>query len=121
MQIAGDRVVIRPMEKEDLTSLLPWYNDPEVMYYANDDPVPHKTLQELEEGFTKQKGEWSASMETFVIETRDGKLIGDIMYRWYRPDVRSVYIGVLIGEKEYWGQGYGTEAIKLFLRYLFVE
>ncbi len=121
MQIVGDRVVIRPMEKEDLTSLLSWCNDPEVMYYADDDPEPHKTLQELEEEFAKQKGEWSASMETFVIETRDGTLIGDIMYRWYRPDVRSAYIGVLIGEKEYWGQGYGTEAIKLFLRYLFVE
>jgi ribosomal-protein-alanine N-acetyltransferase len=121
MQIVGDRVVIRPIEKEDLTSLLSWCNDPEVMYYANDDPAPHKTLQELEEEFAKQKGEWSASMETFVIETRDGTLIGDIMYRWYRPDIRSVYIGVLIGEKEYWGHGYGTEAIKLFLRYLFIE
>jgi len=60
-------------------------------------------------------------MARFVIETKDGTLIGDIMYRWYRADVRSVYTGIFIGEKEYWGQGYGTEAIKLFLRYLFVD
>ena len=121
MQIIGDRVVIRPIEKEDIPVVLRWWNDPEVMYYANDDPNPYKTLQELEEEFAQEEGEWSASMARFIIEAKDGTLIGDIMYRWYRVDVRSVYTGIFIGEKEYWGQGYGTEAIKLFLRYLFVD
>jgi len=49
MQIIGNRVIIRPIEKEDLPVVLRWWNDPEVMYYANDDPNPYKTLQELEE------------------------------------------------------------------------
>jgi len=121
MQIVGDKVVIRPMRKEDLPVVLRWWNDPEVMYYANDNPNPCKSLQELEEEFEKEKSEWLESMARFVIETKDGTLIGNIMYRWYRPDIRSVYTGIFIGEKEYWGHGYGTEAIKLFLRYLFVD
>ena len=121
MQIIGDRIIIRPIEKEDLLTILTWWNDPELMYYACDDPNPHKTLQELEEDFVKEKNEWSESMERFVVEIKEGKLIGDIMYHWYRFNVRSVYMGIFIGDKEYIGKGYGTEAIKLFLKYLFID
>ena len=30
-------------------------------------------------------------------------------------------LGIVIGEKEYWSQGYGTDAIKTLLRYCFDE
>jgi len=121
MSIVGDKVIIRPIEKKDLPLVLPWWNDPEVMYYADDDPNPSVTLQDLEERHAKEKSEWSKSMARYVIQTKEGKLIGDIMYRGYRADVRSAYMGIFIGEKEYRGQGYGTEAIKLFSEYLFVD
>lgn len=117
--MVGERVVIRPIERSDLPIVVKWWNDPEVMYYANDNPDPHKTLQELEIQYDNEKGEWASYMERFVIETNNGQLIGDIMYHGYRSDIKSVRLGVFIGEKAYWGRGLGTEAIRLFLGYLF--
>jgi len=32
-----------------------------------------------------------------------------------------VLIGIMIGEKEFWNLGYGTDAIETLLRYLFYE
>ena len=119
MQMVGKRIRIRPIRRSDLALVLPWWNDPEVMYYADDDPCPSKTLKELKEQYEKEKREWQQYMERFIIETLDGQPIGDIMYRGYRSDIRSAYMGLFIGVKSYWGQGYGTEAIRLFLGYLF--
>jgi len=121
MQIISKRLIIRPIEKKDLPIVLAWWNDPEMMYFANDDPHPIKTLQELEFQFQKETNEWKDSMTRFIIKEKGGELIGDIMYGWYREDVRSAYMGIFIGEKHCWGKGYGMEAIKIFLKYLFNE
>ena len=121
MRMDGRRIVIRSIEEEDLPLVLPWWNDPEVMYYADDDLHPSLTLQDLQQRHAKEIGEWRHHMERMVIETKDTRLIGDIMYRGYQSDVRSAYMGLLIGMKDLWGQGYGTEAIWLFLEYLFVQ
>lgn len=119
MKLTGKKVAIRPIEKGDLKTTIKWWNDPETMYFANDNPHPHKTLEQLEEEFAKEKGEWSEYVERFVIETVDGRLIGDVLFYNYRRDINSVYFGIFIGEKSYWGKGYGTDAIKLSLKYLF--
>lgn len=34
---------------------------------------------------------------------------------------QDAFVGIGIGESEYWGKGYGTEAMKLILRYGFLE
>lgn len=117
MRLVGEKVAIRPIERADLPVVLPWWNDPEVMYYADDNPHPSTTLQELEERYEQE--ERSDSTERFIIETLDGESIGDLVYFGYRPDTRNVQIGILIGVKKYWGRGYGSEAIRLWLKYLF--
>lgn len=119
MELKGKRIKIRPIEKEDLPIVIKWWNDSEVMYYADDNPMPHKTLNQLIEEYEKEKNEWAKYMERFVIETKDGKLIGDILYHSYRSDIKSAIFGIFIGEKDCWGKGYGTEATRLFLKYLF--
>jgi RimJ/RimL family protein N-acetyltransferase len=32
-----------------------------------------------------------------------------------------VWVGIGIGERDYWGKGYGTDAMKLCLQYAFME
>jgi RimJ/RimL family protein N-acetyltransferase len=57
----------------------------------------------------------------FCMETIEGKLIGNIGIMHLDWLNRKADIGVMIGEKEYWSKGYGTEAINLLLRYMFEE
>jgi RimJ/RimL family protein N-acetyltransferase len=37
------------------------------------------------------------------------------------PEERKARLGVMIGEKEYWSKGYGTDAMLTFLRFGFDE
>jgi RimJ/RimL family protein N-acetyltransferase len=119
MKLIGSKVAIRSIEKKDLHTAIRWWNDSETMYLADDNPHPHKTLEELEEEFAKEKSEWSEYMERFVIETIDSHLIGDVLFYNYRRDTNNVFFGIFIGEKPYLGKGYGADAIKLSLEYLF--
>jgi len=53
--------------------------------------------------------------QTFAIKTTDGKHIGTCAV--YNYDVRDGQIGIRIGDKEYRGKGYGTDAISILINY----
>lgn len=59
---------------------------------------------------------------TFTIHTLDvDRLIGDIGLDgidWLHGDT---YVGIQIGEKGCWGKGYGTDAMRIILRFAFTE
>jgi RimJ/RimL family protein N-acetyltransferase len=51
----------------------------------------------------------------------DERLIGLIgLYTIFWPH-REAFMGIHIGEREYWGRGYGTDALRVLLRYAFDE
>jgi RimJ/RimL family protein N-acetyltransferase len=55
----------------------------------------------------------------FGIQTKAGKPIGDIMLGEVMPVHRVAMLGAMIGEPEYWGGGYGTDALLLMVDYAF--
>lgn len=55
----------------------------------------------------------------FGIQTKDGKPLGDIALNWVVPYHRLAMLGAAIGEPEYWGGGYGTDALTLIVDYAF--
>ena len=121
MRMVGKNVSLRPIGRDDLPSMFKWMNDPEVTLYADDDPHPSQTREDIEEQYRQETEEWADSMKRFIIETTAGHPIGTIMYRAYRKDTRGAWAGITIGEKSFWGKGYGPEAICLLLAYLFTE
>ncbi len=118
--LAGEKVRLRSLEREDLPKIWQWSNDEEVMYYWGM-PGFSISLAEIEHRFSRTLDARDATRKWFIIETLDKKPIGRMMY--FNLDRRHHHaeIAIQIGEKEYWGQGYGTEATMLFLDYLFNE
>ena len=58
----------------------------------------------------------------FTIRTiEDDRLIGEIGFGGMDWAAGNAWVGIGIGVKEYWGRGYGTEAMKLILRFGFEE
>ncbi|HEX3051079.1 MAG TPA: GNAT family protein, partial [Aggregatilineaceae bacterium] len=55
----------------------------------------------------------------FGIQTKDGKPIGNLGMNWMSPANRIANIGAMIGEPDYWGGGYGTDALTLYIDYVF--
>jgi len=54
-----------------------------------------------------------------AVEDARGHHIGNVMY--YNIDERrgEAELGITIGDKRYWNQGYGTDIVRTFLDYLF--
>jgi len=117
--IYGDRIRLAAVEREDLPLFVSWLNDPEVrhglaMY------LPISMAQE-EKWFEKLL-ERPPDTQPLCIEARDGEKwvkIGNMGFFDFDQHARSAEVGIMIGNKEYWNQGYGTEAISLLLRHGF--
>lgn len=116
--IEGERVHLRALERSDVDLLWKWENDHEVMFFmANPPPAPsHEWILKRYTALTTdpQKG-------AFIIETRDEprRAIGLIDYYDLSIKNRNCWVSIEIGEKEYWGKGYGTDAMRTMLEYLF--
>ena len=55
----------------------------------------------------------------YAIETLDGTHIGNVMY-YNIDDARGeAELGITIGDRRFWGTGYGRDAVRTFVRFLF--
>jgi RimJ/RimL family protein N-acetyltransferase len=78
--------------------------------------------KKLKEWFEKQN-EDGFTPERFPFSVRtldDDKHIGFFVL-WLDLIHSEAWVGIGIGEREYWGRGYGTDMMKLCLRYAFTE
>lgn len=56
-----------------------------------------------------------------VIRLSDDQIIGDVGLDGVKWAHGECFVGIAIGERVLWGQGYGTDAMRLILRYAFQE
>jgi RimJ/RimL family protein N-acetyltransferase len=124
LRLRGKRVLLRPFTGEDIHTTLPWNQDAEVLYYAEGDEVTERTLEEVKDIYHSM----SQQGYLFIIEAEDGKPIGEVCLQWMnleRANVKSgekvMRIPIMIGEKSYWGKGYGKDVISTLMRYAFME
>lgn len=98
-----------------------WDRDTEQHRLADSDPAQLWSEKKIKE-FIEKRAEKSAQSFRFGIRTlADDILIGGIglwISSWTHADT---WLGISIGEREYWGKGYGTDAMRLAVRYAFVE
>lgn len=114
--LQGQKVILRPLRKEtDLESCLRWINDPEVRQYLKNH-LPF-TVQQESDWFDQLSQR--ANDILLAIETREGAFIGTMGLHRINWQDRVATTGALIGEKDYWGQGYGTDAKMVLLDYAF--
>ncbi len=112
--LKGKKVNLRPLKKHtDLNKCLRWINDPEVRCFLSS-YLPVSEQKEIE--WFDEKDENKIRL---AIETKKGKFIGNIVLERINYRNRTATTGIIIGEKEYWGKGYGTDAKMTLLNYAF--
>ncbi len=57
----------------------------------------------------------------FGINTQDGKYIGNCMYYDMDTVKKQTEVGIVIGDRNYWGCGYGYDALVTMIDYLFAS
>lgn len=118
--IEGDHVRLRKIERADLAHLHKWLNDADVVMWARFSPDHMVTREALDKEYEKEIAGESHERTTFIIEEiATAKPIGwCVMRTWDRKHV-STNVGIGLGDKAYWGKGYGTEAVRLLLTIVF--
>jgi RimJ/RimL family protein N-acetyltransferase len=119
--LATERVRLRPISPADAADHNRWRNDPEVAYWATAaDPNFGPVAAAMVERFTESHLSLDPRVAgVLAIWLADGRHIGMVDYRDLDTVVRSATVGITIGEKDTWGQGYGTEALGLLVQHLF--
>ena len=109
------RVTLRPVLEIDVPSFVIWVNDPEVSGFMN----VHMPMMEADEKEYFEQLHKRKPNEIVVAIVVDDKPIGTMGLHNIDYRNRRANTGALIGEKEFWGKGYGTEAKMLLLHYAF--
>ena len=115
--LKGSKVILRPLNKEtDLESACRWVNDPEVRNYLTVS-FPSMLVQEEKwfDNLVKKENEILLAIETLENKNLIG-FMGLHKINWIDSNATT---GAMIGEKEYWGKGYGTDAKMILLNYAF--
>jgi RimJ/RimL family protein N-acetyltransferase len=115
--LRGERVVLRAIEREDLPWLWEHHNDYEVDSLVADGPPEPQSLARLEADFEKDIAEGGRDGTRFAIDAA-GMLIGRCELFDFDETSRNCKLGISIS-KEYWGQGFGREAVQLLVDYAF--
>ncbi|MDD2466064.1 MAG: GNAT family N-acetyltransferase [Desulfobulbus sp.] len=110
------RLQLRRIEVDDVPLLAQWSNDP-LAYGLYLTPERH-TIENLE-GQIGSGMLWSERNKTFFVELREGIPLGTIQY-WIRPEAPgTAIIALKVAQVEMRGKGYGTEAQKYLILFLF--
>lgn len=114
--IDGRLVRLRPTEESDAERFCRWLNDPEVTDYLIADRYPISLA--AEERFLREHSAMGYTDGTiFAVETKDGRHIGWTSLYDVHTEDRKACFAITIGEKEYWSQGYGGDAVITTLRF----
>jgi RimJ/RimL family protein N-acetyltransferase len=112
------KVQLRAFEKEDLDTIVKWVNTEVVTQFLSDSLIyPMSRSDEMK---------WLESItvtnhreKVFAIETLDRTLIGSVGLHNINWVERKAELGIMIGEPSFWGQGYGSDAVRQVLRVAF--
>jgi len=98
-----------------------WGRDSEYRRLMDSDPPRLFSVKASREWMEKQLEEEPDTFWFAVRTLEDDRLLGEIDLVVTSWGSRDAFVGIGIGEREFWGKGYGTEAMNLTLRYAFIE
>jgi RimJ/RimL family protein N-acetyltransferase len=117
--IVGDRIRLRAVSEDDLPRFVQWLNDPEVTQGLS--RISPLNLEEEHRWFQDSLKK-DAFERPLAIDGRQGEdwiHIGSCSFFNHDPVAHHAELGIVIGDKRFWDQGFGTEAVRLLLKHGF--
>jgi RimJ/RimL family protein N-acetyltransferase len=117
----GRLVRLREKQIDDAERDYAWRCDPELAAYDAARPLSVR-FANFVATMSEELQYPTVHRRTFAIEDLEhGKHIGNVMYYGYDSFAREAELGITIGDRDYWSRGYGTDAVRCMLGYLFDE
>lgn len=116
--IIGERCYLRAVTEADLEGdYFQWMNDFEVTRYMEGGRYPNTPAQMRAYWETAQADHGNVFLA--ICDKSNNRHIGNIALHHIHPIHRRAELGMMIGDKTYWGKGYATEAVFLTVDYGF--
>jgi len=109
-----------PDPDRDPETVAHWFGDSEFIQLMNSDPARPQTAKQVKADM-EQRAERENAFPFAIRTLADDKLIGFVSLftgAWVNGEG---WVGIGLGERDYWGKGYGSDAMRLILRYAFQE
>jgi len=120
-RITGQKVILRTTNSSDIEDYKKW-NNPDLKYTKFDAPWFGDDLTNV----INQRLKWLESEKAMPyrhleVDSISGDHIGWVAVYYKNNDPHMTEIGIDLPEDSYWGKGLGTEALRLWIDYLFNE
>ena len=119
--LRGELVRLTVENPETMAKLISrWAADSEFDRLLDWDPAYVSSVKACQKWFEKDYED--EKCQAFAIRTLEGdRIIGEIGLDGIRWTHGDCFVGIGLGEREFWGKGYGTDAMRIILRYAFTE
>lgn len=118
--VRGAKVVLREKRLADAAADYVWRSDPEMARFDAARPFrgsfdDYRALCEDEIAYP------SPFRHSLAIEDHAGRHIGNVMCYNIDHARGEAELGITIGVRDYWSQGYGSDTVSAFLRHVFAD
>ena len=121
--LKGELVRLSAVDPEEFSKAFThWRRDSEFMRLIDSSEVVLRSQKDSQKWIEKELEDQEVNQYMFTIRTlAEDKLLGDIGLSVVNWMSRDAFVGLGIGERDFWGRGYGTDVMKVILRYTFTE
>ena len=121
--LTGKFVRLSAFDPEEMSKVFPrWHQNSEFLRLLDASARPMLSSKAELKWMEEEVGEMSPNNYFFGIRTlEDDKLIGEIGLDVVTWPGRDAFVGLGIGETEYWSKGYGTDIMNVLLCFAFTE
>ena len=116
--IIGSKVILRDKRLADAQDDYTWQTDPELAR-LDAAPLLATTFSRYLANYVSELRYSPQNRHRFAIETLDGQHIGNCTYYGINEAEGKAELGILIGNRNYWDKGYGSDAVTTLLSFIF--
>lgn len=119
-KITGSKVILREKSLSDARNDYTWRIDPELAQ-LDAAPVLATSFAHYLLNYTNELRFPTSNSQRFAVDTADGKHIGNCVYYDINDVKGEAELGIMIGDRDYWNKGYGTDAVTTLVSHIFQE
>lgn len=116
--ISGSKIILREKRIEDAADDYAWRTDEELARLDATRPL-HMRYEDFTRYSKEEISYPNPRSKRLAIDTLDGKHIGNCMFYDIDLDQGGAELGIMIGDREYWSKGYGTDTVDSLLSHIF--
>jgi len=118
--IIGSKVRLRQKKLSDARNDYKWQTDTELVQ-LDATPVLSTSFPQYLLDYTSELRSPSPNRCLFAVETIDGEHIGNCVYYNVDENRGEAELGIMIGNRDYWDNGYGTDAVAALVDHIFQQ